>query len=89
MGLTLSSFGASIEGLNTQPPKESGLKSVVTTSNANNGNNIVTLNEEETQVWKDAAQPIYAEWLADMEGKGIDGQALIDEARMLMDAYDK
>tara|TARA_R110000787_G_scaffold103714_5_gene210326 strand:- start:325 stop:1365 length:1041 start_codon:yes stop_codon:yes gene_type:complete len=53
------------------------------------GNNIVTLNAEETQVWKDVAQPIYAEWIADMETKGIDGQALIDEARMLMDAYDK
>lgn len=56
---------------------------------ADRGNNIVTLNAEETQVWKDAAQPIYAEWIADMETKGIDGQALIDEARMLMDAYDK
>ena len=54
-----------------------------------NGNNIVTLNEEETQVWKDASQPIYAEWIAEMDTKGIDGQALIDEARMLMDAYDK
>ena len=56
---------------------------------ADNGNNIVTLNEEETQVWKDVAQPIYDEWIADMDSKGIDGQALIDEARMLMDAYDK
>ena len=52
------------------------------------GNNIVTLDAAETQVWKDAAQPIYAEWIADMDGKGIDGQALIDEARALMDAYD-
>tara|TARA_R110002049_G_scaffold44333_3_gene129799 strand:- start:34924 stop:35964 length:1041 start_codon:yes stop_codon:yes gene_type:complete len=53
------------------------------------GNNIVTLNAEETAVWKEAAQPIYDEWIADMDGKGIDGQALIDEARELMDAYDK
>ncbi|MEM6305395.1 MAG: TRAP transporter substrate-binding protein [Pseudomonadota bacterium] len=52
------------------------------------GNNIVTLNAEETQVWIDAAQPIYDSWLADMEAQGIDGQALIDEARALMDAYD-
>ena len=56
---------------------------------ADRGNNIVTLNAEETQVWKDAAQPIYDEWIADMQTKGIDGQALIDEARMLMEAYDK
>lgn len=51
------------------------------------GNNIVTLSEEETQVWRDAAQPIYDEWIAEMKDKGIDGQALIDEARALMDAY--
>jgi len=30
-------------------------------------------------------QPIYASWVADMQTKGIDGQALIDEARALMD----
>ena len=52
------------------------------------GNNIITLNEQETQVWRDAAQPIYDEWVADMQTKGIDGQALIDEARQLMDAYE-
>ncbi len=52
------------------------------------GNNIVTLSQEETQVWRDAAQPIYDAWIADMESKGIDGQALIDEARALMDAYE-
>ena len=53
------------------------------------GNNIVELNEEETQVWRDASQPIYDSWIADMDSKGIDGQALIDEARELMDAYGK
>ncbi|SFT13510.1 TRAP-type C4-dicarboxylate transport system, substrate-binding protein [Sulfitobacter marinus] len=52
-------------------------------------NNIVTLSDAETQVWRDAAQPIYASWIADMDSKGIDGQALIDEARGLMDAYGK
>jgi len=53
------------------------------------GNNIVTLTEEETQVWRDASQPIYDSWVADMQTKGIDGQALIDEAKSLMDAYAK
>ncbi|SFE77602.1 TRAP-type C4-dicarboxylate transport system, substrate-binding protein [Sulfitobacter brevis] len=51
------------------------------------GNNIVTLTADETQEWKDASQPIYDEWIKEMDGKGIDGQALIDEARSLMDAY--
>ncbi|TMM52913.1 TRAP transporter substrate-binding protein [Sulfitobacter sabulilitoris] len=54
---------------------------------ADRGNNIVTLDAEETQVWIDASKPIYDEWVADMETKGIDGQALIDEARMLIDKY--
>jgi TRAP-type C4-dicarboxylate transport system substrate-binding protein len=51
------------------------------------GNNIITVSGEGLKVWEDAAQPVYAEWLADMESKGIDGQALIDEARALMDSY--
>jgi TRAP-type C4-dicarboxylate transport system substrate-binding protein len=51
------------------------------------GNTIVTLTEEETAVWREAAAPVYAAWVAEMEEKGIDGQALIDEARMLIDKY--
>ena len=51
------------------------------------GNNIITVSGDGLQEWKDASQPVYDEWLADMESKGIDGQALIDEARTLMDAY--
>ncbi len=52
-------------------------------------NNIVTLDAAETKVWIDASKPIYDEWIADMQTKGIDGQALIDEAKSLMDAYQK
>lgn len=51
------------------------------------GNNIITLDEAQTQVWIDASQPIYEEWVADMNSKGKDGQALIDEARMLIEKY--
>jgi TRAP-type C4-dicarboxylate transport system substrate-binding protein len=52
-----------------------------------NGNNIITIPESETQVWHDLVQPIYDTWIADMEKRGIDGQALIDEARALMAEY--
>ena len=31
---------------------------------------------------------VYAAWVADMESQGIDGQALIDEARALMAEYE-
>ncbi len=51
------------------------------------GNNIITISEEEAGEWRDLVQPIYASWVADMETKGLDGQALIDEARALMAEY--
>jgi TRAP-type C4-dicarboxylate transport system substrate-binding protein len=51
------------------------------------GNNIITLDAEQTAVWKDASQSISAAWVADMDSKGIDGQALLDEAQMLIEKY--
>jgi TRAP-type C4-dicarboxylate transport system substrate-binding protein len=51
------------------------------------GNGIVTLDAAETAVWVEVSKPIYEEWVAEMDAKGIDGQALIDEARMLIDKY--
>ncbi|MGB1208050.1 MAG: C4-dicarboxylate ABC transporter, partial [Paracoccaceae bacterium] len=51
-----------------------------------NGNEIITVTD--TAPWVAAVAPIYDSWVADMADRGIDGQALIDEARALMDAYD-
>ncbi|MEM9551932.1 MAG: TRAP transporter substrate-binding protein [Pseudomonadota bacterium] len=51
------------------------------------GNNIITLDAAQTDEWRTASQPIYDAWVADMDAKGIDGQALIDEARMLIEKY--
>ncbi len=45
------------------------------------GNNIVQLDEAETQRWIDAAQATVDQWLADMSAAGVDGQALLDAAR--------
>lgn len=45
------------------------------------GNNIVTLDEAETQRWKDAAQATVDKWLADMQAAGIDGAALLEAAK--------
>lgn len=52
-----------------------------------NGNEIVTLDAAQSAVWAEAAQPVYDSWLADMSSKGIDGQALIDQAKALMAEY--
>ncbi|MGB0412589.1 MAG: TRAP transporter substrate-binding protein [Pikeienuella sp.] len=47
-----------------------------------NGNNIITISD--TSEWQALAKPIYNSWIADVSGKGVDGQARIDQARALM-----
>lgn len=54
---------------------------------ADRGNAIVTLDADQSAAWADAAAPVYDAWIAEMSGKGIDGQALIDEAKALMADY--
>ena len=51
------------------------------------GNNVTTLSEADAAEWRTVVEPIYDTWVKEMSEKGIDGQALIDEARALMDAY--
>jgi len=51
------------------------------------GNNIIVLDDAETQRWKDAAAPIIEGWEAEMSGKGKDGKALVTEASALIEKY--
>jgi TRAP-type transport system periplasmic protein len=51
------------------------------------GNNIVTLDDAETARWREAAAPVVTNWIEEMNEKGFDGQALVDEARMLIDKH--
>ena len=51
------------------------------------GNNIVTLDEAETQRWKDISEPLIAAWETEMDGKGLDGKALVAEARALIEKH--
>jgi TRAP-type C4-dicarboxylate transport system substrate-binding protein len=51
------------------------------------GNNIVQLDATEVARWQEAAQPVIDNWVAEMDAKGIDGQALLDEARALIEKY--
>jgi TRAP-type C4-dicarboxylate transport system substrate-binding protein len=50
-------------------------------------NNIITVSQEEAAQWDELVRPLYDRWAADMQGRGIDGQALIDQARELMAAH--
>lgn len=56
---------------------------------AQKGNNIIVLDEAETQRWKEAAAPVVDKWIADMKSKGIVGEALISDARALVAKYAK
>ncbi len=49
-------------------------------------NNIITLDEAETQRWKDASQATIDQWYADSTAAGFDGKALHDAAMALVDA---
>ncbi|MGE0500610.1 MAG: TRAP transporter substrate-binding protein [Rhizobiaceae bacterium] len=51
------------------------------------GNNIVTLDEAETQRWKDISAPLIDAWAAEMDAKGMDGKALVSEARALIEKH--
>lgn len=48
------------------------------------GNTIITLDEEETARWREAAQPIVDTWIEEISATGVDGQALYDRARELV-----
>ncbi|WP_127144527.1 TRAP transporter substrate-binding protein [Pelagibacterium montanilacus] len=48
------------------------------------GNSIVTLDANETERWRAAAQPTIDAWVEDMTAGGADGQALVDRARELV-----
>ncbi|MCB5200808.1 TRAP-type C4-dicarboxylate transport system, substrate-binding protein [Loktanella sp. DSM 29012] len=52
------------------------------------GNNFIEIDAATVEAeWVPAVQPIYESWVADMNERGYDGQALIDRARALMDEY--
>ena len=75
-GLEFSVFAGGTMADSDGPAREAAL---------DNGNNVITV--KDTAEWQTTVGPIYDTWVADMKSKGIDGQALIDEARALMSAY--
>ena len=74
-GLELSIFAGGTQADADGPARDQALEA---------GNNIVTVKADATGEWADLVQPIYAEWVEDMKEKGKDGQALIDQAKALM-----
>ncbi|MGX9352043.1 TRAP transporter substrate-binding protein [Shimia sp. W99] len=79
-GLDFSVFAGGTQADSDGPAREAAVA---------RGNNIITVSEADAQEWKAVVQPIYDTWIADMAKRGLDGQAMIDEARALMEEYKK
>lgn len=77
-GLEFSAFAGKTQASHGPAVRESARKA---------GNNIVTLNAEESAKWREAAQPVYDKWAADMDARGFDGKAMIAEAQALIKKY--
>lgn len=77
-GAALSTFAAEVMFEYDKPGRDIAVAA---------GNTIAELDEAEVARWKEAAEPVVARWVADMDSKGIDGQALIDQAKGLIDKY--
>ncbi|MEO0943367.1 MAG: TRAP transporter substrate-binding protein [Pseudomonadota bacterium] len=77
-GEKFSAFAAGIMLENDAPARAKAVEA---------GNAIVTIEGAEIDRWKEAAQPVIARWVAEMDGKGKDGQALIDKARALIEKH--
>jgi TRAP-type C4-dicarboxylate transport system substrate-binding protein len=48
------------------------------------GNEHIVLTEEETKAFQTALEPVIDRWIAEVKGKGIDGEALVTKARELI-----
>ncbi len=51
------------------------------------GNDIVTLDEAETERWREASQAVIDEWIANMDAEGHDGEELYESARELVETH--
>jgi len=53
------------------------------------GNKHIVLTETELDLFKAKLDPVVQRWVDEVKGKGIDGQALVDQARELIAKYSK
>ncbi len=48
---------------------------------------IITVPDAEQARWKKATEPVYADWIKEMDGKGYSGRQLVDAAEQLIAKY--
>lgn len=74
-GQTLSKFAAEMMLSRDKPGRDVAVAA---------GNSITMMDEAEVARWKEKSQPVITRWVDQMGEKGIDGNALIDQARALI-----
>jgi TRAP-type C4-dicarboxylate transport system substrate-binding protein len=50
---------------------------------------IISLSQDEKRRWSDKIKPLNDKWISDMEGKGLPGKKIFDDARLLLEKYSK
>ena len=53
------------------------------------GNTFVAISAAESDRWIKAAQPLYDEWVADMDKKGLPGKQMLQDARDMIAKHGK
>jgi len=53
------------------------------------GNKHIKLTKAQLSLFKDQLEPVVQRWIDEVKGKGIDGKALVDQARALIAKYSK
>ncbi|MEZ5674695.1 MAG: TRAP transporter substrate-binding protein [Thalassovita sp.] len=74
-GQKLAEFAAQVMWDHDKPGRDIATKA---------GNNIIQLSPEQVERFKAASQPVIDRWVAEMDAKGIDGKALIAQAKALI-----
>jgi TRAP-type C4-dicarboxylate transport system substrate-binding protein len=77
-GMKLAEFAATVMWDADAPAREIAVKA---------NNNIIQLPAEEVAKFKEKARPVTERWIADMDSKGIDGKALIEQAKSLIEKH--
>ncbi len=74
-GMSFSTFAAEVQQGADGPSRDLAVEK---------GNNIVTLDESQSQAWAAAAAPVTDTWVSEMKDRGLDGSAMIERAKELM-----
>ncbi|WP_420569027.1 TRAP transporter substrate-binding protein [Thalassovita sp.] len=77
-GIEFSAFAGSQQASADGPARQKAVDA---------GNTVITISADDSEKWKAFAQPVYDRWVKDVTAKGIDGAALLAEAKALIQKH--